>query len=125
MLDALRAPDSALVTLLAGHDTNIADLAGLLNLHWRVPSYAKDTVPPGSALGFELLSDASGDRFVRAFYRSQDMDQLRKLQALTEAKPAHRSYLDIPGCARAGEARGCRLDAFARLVEARLKTESD
>ena len=121
MLGALTDPEAAQVSLFAGHDTNIADLAGLLDLHWRVPTYAPDTVPPGSAIGFELVSDQHGARFVRAFYRSQDMDQLRNLQALSAAHPAHRSYLDIPGCGRAGDPRSCGLDAFAALVDARLR----
>jgi fructose-1,6-bisphosphatase/inositol monophosphatase family enzyme len=39
-------------------------------------------VPPGGALGFELLSDAGGHKFVRAFFRAQTMDQLRNQQSL-------------------------------------------
>lgn len=122
MLDALSETGTVSVAVFAGHDTNIADLAGLLDLHWRVPSYPPDTVPPGSVLGFELLSGRGGGRFVRAFYRSQDMDQLRDLQPLTDAKAPHRFYIDIPGCGRAIERDGCRLDAFAKLVRARLET---
>jgi 4-phytase/acid phosphatase len=121
MLDALSEADTARIAVFAGHDTNIADLAGLLDLHWRVPSYPRDTVPPGSVLGFELLSDRAGVRFVRAFYRSQDMDQLRDLALLTGERPAHYLYIDIPGCGRAREPAGCRLDVFAKLVRARLR----
>jgi len=122
MLEALTETETARVAVFAGHDTNIADLAGLLDLHWRVPTYPHDTVPPGSVLGFELLSDRGGGRFVRAFYRSQDMDQLRNLEPLASKGSAHRSYVDIPGCGRAGEPAGCRLDAFAKLVRAKLQS---
>ena len=121
MMGALAAPRAARVSLFAGHDTNIADLAGLLDLHWRVPGYPRDTVPPGSALGFELLSGANQERFVRAFYRSQDMDQLRNLEPLTGTSAPHRFYIDIPGCGRAMEPRGCKLEAFTALVNAKLK----
>lgn len=121
MLGSMSDPNAARVSLFAGHDTNIADLAGLLDLHWRVPGYPPDTVPPGSALGFELLSGDDGHRFVRAFYRSQDMEQLRNLQPLGADNPAHRSYIDIPGCGRAAEPRSCGLAAFAALVEDKLR----
>jgi 4-phytase/acid phosphatase len=121
MLDALNEPQSARIALFVGHDTNIADLAGLLDLHWRVPSYPPDTVPPGSVLGFELLSDERSERFVRAFYRSQDMDQLRYLAPLTSERKVHHFYIDIPGCGVAVEPAGCRLDAFAKLVRGRLE----
>ena len=43
------------LTLLAGHDTNIADLGGLLDAHWRVASF-RPTPSAGKRLGFELLS---------------------------------------------------------------------
>lgn len=87
------------LTVLVGHDTNIADLGGLLDLHWQVPSYPRDDPPPGGALGFEVLADASGKRFVRAFYRSQTMDQVREMQPLSASNAAAYEYLDIPGCA--------------------------
>ncbi|MEO6103193.1 MAG: histidine-type phosphatase, partial [Pseudoxanthomonas sp.] len=51
MLKAMQAGPK--LTVLAGHDTNIADLGGFLDLHWQVPSYPRDDPPPGGALGFE------------------------------------------------------------------------
>lgn len=113
MLTAMEG--GAKLTVLVGHDTNISDLGGLLDLHWKVPSYPVDNPPPGGALGFEVLSDASGARFVRAFYRAQTMDQVRYLQPLNEANPASYEYLAIPGC----EAP-CRLETFDALVRGRL-----
>jgi 4-phytase/acid phosphatase len=107
------------LTLLAGHDTNIADLGGFLKMHWHVPSYPADDVPPGSALGFELLRSEGGDRFVRAFYRSQTMDQLRTQQQLGEKHHAFRQYLPIPGCGNSAAPRACTLPAFVNLVQAR------
>ena len=90
MLEAtLRGPR---LTVLVGHDTNITDLGGLLDLHWKVPSYPRDNPPPGGALGFEVLSDARGNRFVRAFYRSQTMDQVRELQPLSAANSPFHEY---------------------------------
>lgn len=105
----------AKLTVLVGHDTNIADLGGLLDLHWKVPSYPRDNPPPGGALGFEVLADAAGERFVRAFYRSQTMDQVRALQALDPGNAPAYEYLDIPGCAAP-----CALEDFAQIVRSRL-----
>lgn len=100
------------LTVLVGHDTNIADLGGFLDLHWTVPGYPRDDPPPGGALGFEVLSDAGGERYVRAFYRSQTMPQVRELQPLgADNAPAH-VYLPIPGC----DGERCTLARFGELV---------
>jgi 4-phytase/acid phosphatase len=121
ILEVLRAAGGPRITLLAGHDTNIADLGGLLGLHWRAASYLPDDIPPGSALGFELLSDGKGRQFVRAFFRSQTMDQLRNLEPLSAANPPYREYLHIPGCGRSRDAVACDLPTFAALIEAKLR----
>lgn len=116
VMGALKSP--AKLTLLAGHDTNIADLGGFFQVRWQVPQYPARDVPPGGALGFELLRDAKGAQFVRAFFRAQTMDQLRNQQAT----PAQRQYLAIPGCGNSVAARACSLAAFERFVAARLDT---
>lgn len=103
------------LTVLVGHDTNIADLGGFLDLHWKVPSYPRDDPPPGGALGFEVLSDASGKQYVRAFYRSQTMDQVRGLEPLSAANAPAYEYLPIPGCASF-----CPLAEFGSIVRAKL-----
>ncbi|RYG13147.1 MAG: histidine-type phosphatase [Burkholderiales bacterium] len=102
------------LTVLVGHDTNIGDLGGLLDLHWKVPSYPRDNPPPGGALGFEVLADPSGKKFVRAFYRSQTMDQVRELQPLTASNAPAYQYLTIPGCAEP-----CPLMDFAKIVRSK------
>lgn len=120
ILQALGTSNGSRITLLAGHDTNIAQVGGLLGLHWHAASYPRDNVPPGSALGFELLEDGNGRQFVRAFFRSQTMNQLRNLEPLGPANPPHRQYLYIPGCGTPEDALGCDLPTFTRIVEARL-----
>lgn len=112
MLSALESGPA--LTVLAGHDTNIADLGGMLDLHWQVPGYPADNPPPGGAVGFELWRDAAGQRTVRAFYRAQTMDQVRDLRPLTGAEQAAFQYIAIPGCAAP-----CRIEDFDRLVTSR------
>jgi 4-phytase/acid phosphatase len=113
---ALGEQSPARLTLLAGHDTNVADLGGFFDLHWQVPSYPADEIPPGSAVGFELVSNGRGERYVRAFYRAQTMDQLRNLEPLGPGDGLYRQYLPIPGCGNSLEATACSWSAFARLA---------
>jgi 4-phytase/acid phosphatase len=115
IVEAFEGENGPKLTLLGGHDTNIADLGGFFKVHWRVPSYPADDIPPGSALGFELLRDADGGRFVRAFYRAQTMDQLRSQLALG-ADGAFREYLAMPDCGDSTAPRACPLDTFVRIV---------
>jgi len=119
IVEALGEKSQVRLTLLAGHDTNVADLGGFFDLHWRVPSYPADEVPPGSALGFELVSSPKGDRYVRAFYRSQTMDQLRNLEPLGRGDTLFRRYLPIPGCGNSVEATACSWSEFVKLAAPR------
>ncbi len=76
------------IALLVGHDDNVVALTRVLGVHIRLPGYGADDPPPGSALGFEVLRDqASGRRFVRLFYQSQSLQQLRRLTPLGVARP--------------------------------------
>ena len=107
--------------MLSGHDTNIADLGGLLDIHWRAASYPADTVPPGGALVFELLSDGHGKRFVRASFRAQTMDQLRNLEPLSGSGGAPSAFVAIPGCGSAEDVRSCDIATFAAVVRRSLE----
>jgi 4-phytase/acid phosphatase len=113
-------PGAAVVTMLSGHDTNIANLGGLLDLHWHVPGLAADDPSPGGAILFERLVDKAGQHYVRAVYRSQTLDQIRALNRSRSASqgdtawPRHRTW----------SARGirglCTLEAFEALMSDRL-----
>ena len=116
MRAALVDEDAPSVTMLSGHDTNVASLGGLLDLHWQVPGLARDDPSPGGALLFERLIDAKGDRFVRAVYRSQSLDQIR---TLARTAP-YRIVMPLPGCSANGVAGLCTLAQFDTLMRARL-----
>jgi 4-phytase/acid phosphatase len=118
---ALTRPEGARLTLLAGHDTNIADVGGFFKVHWAVPSYPADDIPPGSALGFELLKSAQGRRYVRAFYRAQTMDQLRELRPLNAREVLPRQYIPIPECGNSAKEDACPLETFVSLVRVRTR----
>jgi 4-phytase/acid phosphatase len=114
IVDSLDAADAAAVTMISGHDTNIASLGGLLDLHWRVPGLAADDPSPGGAIVFERLRDAAGRHYVRALYRSQSLDQIRSAAPLTRPYVA---VLPIPGCTARGVVGLCTAADFrARLL---------
>jgi 4-phytase/acid phosphatase len=101
------------VLLLAGHDTNIATVAGALQLNWIIDGRANDT-PPGGALVFELWQEHDGSNSVRVFYTAQTLDQMREAQKLTPANPPQRVPVFVPGCSQAD--MSCTLDGFAGVV---------
>jgi 4-phytase/acid phosphatase len=108
----------AKVTLLFGHDSNLAALGGFYDLHWTMADYPRDDISPGGAIGFERWSDPRGNGFVRAFVQSQTMDQVRQLAQLGKRNPPDRRYIAIPGC---GDAEGaCPLATFNRITAAKL-----
>ena len=112
--------DAPAVTMISGHDTNIASLAGLLDLHWQVPGLAADDPSPGGAILFERLSDGSGRRYVRAVYRSQTLAQIRTLAKLGGATPPYRAVMPIATCAARGIRGLCTITAFEALIAARV-----
>ena len=93
-----RVDDRAL--FLIGHDTNIASIAGLLDLNWIADSRRNDT-PPGGALVFELWQSAAGEDSVRLYYTTQTLEQMRSATVLSKENPPVRVPVFIPSCSRA------------------------
>ncbi|SFO48990.1 histidine-type phosphatase [Sphingomonas sp. OK281] len=110
--------DAPVITMISGHDTNIASLAGLLDLHWQVPGLAADDPSPGGAIVFERLVDGSGHRYVRAVYRSQTLDQIRTLANLGGATRPYRAVMPIATCSALGIRGLCTLDEFEAVITA-------
>jgi 4-phytase/acid phosphatase len=99
------------VTMISGHDTNIASLGGLLDLHWKVPGLAADDPAPGGAIVLERLVDARGQAYVRALYRSQTIEQIRTLADPAVEAP-YVAVLPIAGCKARGIVGLCTMQAF-------------
>ncbi len=112
--------NKARLTLLAGHDTNVAALGGYFDLHWVPADYPPDSLPPGGALGFELLSNGKGETYVRAFFQTQSMDQLRNLTPLNQANPPAQVYIPIPGCGEKHDPTLCNFKTFQNIVNRKL-----
>jgi 4-phytase/acid phosphatase len=85
---------------LIGHDTNLTNIAGLLNLTWIVDGRRDDT-PPGGVLIFELWkSRATGSYSVRTFYSAQTLEQMRSTSTLSVSNPPQRVPVFLPGCSQ-------------------------
>lgn len=100
------------VTMIVGHDTDIANLGGLLGLHWQIPGFATDDPAPGGAIVLSLLRDGKGERFVRADYRAQPLEAIRALTPEVTTVP-----LAIEGCGKRTD-RLCPARTFDRLIGA-------
>jgi 4-phytase/acid phosphatase len=109
-------PPGERVVVVVGHDSNLAQLGGLLGLHWCIPGTQPDPTLPGSALLFELWKGPGprDDYYVRLSYVSQDLAQLRSASALSLASPPARAPVYIPGCSGPGPTFDAPLPAFVR-----------
>lgn len=114
--DALGSVDSKLV-LIVGHDTNIAQVAALLGLHWTLDGRNDDT-PPGTELAFELWQDANGSNTVRVTVSMQTLRQMREMQTLTPAAPPNHEALTLQGCGV--KSQGCAWSDFVQVVDAAI-----
>jgi 4-phytase/acid phosphatase len=117
---ALSRPEDKLL-ILVGHDTNLTNIAGDLNLSWLIDGRRDDT-PPGGALVFELWKSATGNFSVRTYYTAQTLDQMRNAVPLTLAAPPERVAVFVPGCSGADSA--CRWNDFESTIRAAIDQES-
>ena len=109
---ALGRTGSALA-ILAGHDTNLSNLSGMLDLTWRVPGQAADDTPPESALVFSLWREGvGGGWFVKSEFVTPSLDQMRRLEPLTLDSPPARVPVAIPACESPRKDGGCAWPAF-------------
>jgi 4-phytase/acid phosphatase len=99
---ALGRPGDVLL-LLAGHDTNLSNLSGMLGLQWKLAGYQPDDTPPGGALVFSLWRErGTGQYSVKLRYVAQTLDQMRHAEALSLAAPPESQDVALPGCPAAG-----------------------
>jgi len=101
------------VLIIVGHDTNISNLSGMLDLSWHLSGYPPEETPPGGALIFSLWRSADAPQFfVRAQYLAQSLDQMRDATRLTLAVPPEKEDVSPNGCPPAAKTPGCPWDAF-------------
>jgi 4-phytase/acid phosphatase len=92
-----------------GHDTNIANVAALLGLHWQVGDYPADDVAPGAALAFEVRQYTLGaPLYVNAVMLVQPPESLRG-----DGSDVSSQRLPIPGCRPDGS---CEMSKFVNIA---------
>jgi 4-phytase / acid phosphatase len=106
--------------VLTGHDTNLANIAGALNLNWIMDGRRDDT-PPGGALVFELRKRPESEQYgVSIHYTAQTLEQMRNLTPLTLDAPPARANIFIPGCSTAGTGFPCDWKSFALALHSAI-----
>jgi 4-phytase/acid phosphatase len=102
--------------ILTGHDTNLSNIAGMLNVNWLIDGRRDDT-PPGGALVFELRQRAgSTEDEISLYYTAQTLEQMRNVIPLTLDQPPARARIFIPGCSKATWGFSCDWKDFARTM---------
>ena len=107
---------------LVGHDTNLSNVASLLNMTWVVDGRRDDT-PPGGALVFEFWrSQKSNEGFVRTYYTTQTLEQMRSEAVLSPSNPPQSIAVFLPGCST--EDLSCPLHSFIQTVNQAIDPHS-
>lgn len=115
--DALAPPEDQFV-LLAGHDSNLTWMSGLLRFSWLLPDQPRDATSPGSALVFELYRNTATRRnTVHVLFAGQTLDQMRFLTPLQGKEQPSLVPVFVPGCSEPEPGYPCDLAMFSRLVE--------
>jgi 4-phytase/acid phosphatase len=112
---AISKPEDRLL-ILVGHDTNLATIAGALNLNWLIDGRRDDT-PPGGALVFELWKASGKETYsVRTYYMAQTLDQMRNATPLSLQNPPERVPVFVPGCSQTNFS--CEWEVFQQAIHA-------
>jgi 4-phytase/acid phosphatase len=117
---ALGGPNGHFI-LLAGHDSNLTWLGGLLRMDWLLPDQTFNATTPGSVIVFELHRNRStGEYSVRALFVSRTLDQIRWLKPLTRVEQPAVAPVFIPGCSGAPADYSCSLEAFGQALDSAI-----
>ncbi|MFJ5364729.1 histidine-type phosphatase [Pectobacterium punjabense] len=104
-------PPTVPYLLYVAHDTNIAYLRTLLQFHWQLPGDTADNIPPAGSLVFERWRDTTTQqRFLRIYFQTQSLDQIRSLTPLGEQQPLLKEEFTFQGCQQAEQGTLCPFD---------------
>jgi len=105
------------LVVVMGHDTNQANLSGLLGLSWLLPGAQECPLFPGGALVFELWRHRTDGRFeVRIRYVSQTLEQTRALDRLTLDHPPAVAPIFVPACSEPTQGYPVPFERFEGLL---------
>ncbi len=113
-------PAGERVVFLIGHDTNISNVAALLDAHWLIDGYQRDDAAPGGALVFQLWHRPGKPDAVKVFYWVQTPDQMRQSMPLSLAAPPASANIFLPGCSLSESGVPCSWAEFQLATQAAL-----
>jgi 4-phytase/acid phosphatase len=109
--------DSSRFIFIAAHDTNIANVAGMLHAHWYLPNEEADPTSPGGGLVFELWRhERDKSLWVRTRYISETLDQMHDGQVVSIANPPAIVPIFLPACSVPTGQYECPLELFKKLA---------
>lgn len=113
-----RRINDAKLVVFVGHDTNIANVGGLLGIDWQPSGYAPNGIPPAGALFLELWQK-SGARYVKARFYAQTPKSLHEpLNASGVDEETLARFAPVASLVHAGNASmDMEASDFMRLVE--------
>ena len=111
--DAAKTPK---ITVLVGHDSNIASLLTALNFDTYTLPGQYERTPIGGKIVFQRWHDTKDNReLMKIEYVYQSADQLRNTEKLTLKTPPQRVTLALKGCPV--DANGfCPMDTFSKVM---------
>ncbi len=105
-------PPAQKVVIFAGHDTNIANVAAMLGVCWKLPDLPENDTPPAGALVFELYRNSQTGKYsLHIRYVYQMLGQLRTKADLTLQHPPRWIEVAVPRCKG-----NCDLKTFNQMV---------
>ena len=105
--------------LLVGHESNIHNVAALLDLTWQIPGFLAGEASPGGALAFEQFHEVrGGKRYVRIAYYAQTLDEMRRRAPLNYRDPPCMTQESLTACADESVDNACPLETFIKIVKA-------
>jgi 4-phytase/acid phosphatase len=117
------APREAAFVAFVGHDTNIWNLAGMIDVSWQQPGFQRNQTPPAGALMFEVREGADRKLRVYTSYVAQSLEQMRNATVLTLDAPPAKTPLRLPGCSGLTPGFPCTMEAFAMVMDNAIDRE--
>lgn len=113
MTDQAKAPK---ITLLVGHDSNIASLLTALDFRPYQLHDQQERTPIGGKIVFQRWHDKNTNQeLMKIEYVYQSSDQLRNASVLSLQSPAQRVTLELKGCPVDGNGF-CPVDKFNAVM---------
>jgi 4-phytase / acid phosphatase len=106
----------AIFIAYVGHDTNIVNLAGIMDVTWTQAGYQRNQTPPAGALVFEVRLGPDKKQRVYTSYLAQSLEQMRRASPLTPEAPPLKTPLRLRGCSANTPGFPCLIDEFAVVI---------